>query len=138
MSVFVHNGVEITLNESSGKFSAAINGERVTSASLSAIKKKIDKPAEFQPFPAIVMDFGGAKDVFIVRKKKLKAASWRAKFSWVDDKGREYGAVIPSTQEAKDAIAKWKETRDRNKAEIERLNDEIDEAREAIPAVPFE
>ena len=136
MSKFTHNGIEITLNESSGKFSAVVNGEKIISTSLAGIKKKIDKPAEFEPFKALVFKWCELREITIVRKKIGRPKTYgRQEKKWIDENGAEYFFATPDTQEARDAIDRWRRVKEKNKAEIEHLEAEINAAYERIPTM---
>lgn len=52
MSNFEYKGTKISL-DSNGEFTAKINSEFITKASLAALKKKIDASKTFEPFDAL-------------------------------------------------------------------------------------
>ena len=130
-TTFKHNGVEITLNEKTGKFTAQTASGPITSASLDSIKKKLDNAGVFTQFKAFYLEgysydrlvectvLGICKD----RSRNYPRAMWRT------DKGDMY-AVYADTPENRKAIEAYVALR----KEHARIKEEQDKAQHAALA----
>lgn len=62
---FEHNGIKIDILPS-GKFTATVEGEELTAASLVSLKKKLDGRKPFQGFPALRLRYGKIYEIRVV------------------------------------------------------------------------
>lgn len=130
-----HNGIEITFNERTGRFSAQDKyGQIVKSASLAGIKKALDKVAVTESFTAWI-EFSYSRTtahrkVTVIGIKQPRKNEWQGKQKWVLDNGELRATVYADTPENIAALAnlvavrvrheaEYKEIRDRHTAEIQ-------------------
>lgn len=123
-ATFNHNGVEILLL-ANGKFAAQTPTGRITAASLDAIKKRLDKPAEFEPFKAFYFSSWGKQ--IIVECTVIGIAKSRKKYEadkFITDKG-ERQSVFADTPENRAAAQAYLDMRERH-IQIRRQQDEAE------------
>lgn len=131
MSAFTHKGVPITLMPN-GKFTADTPNGKVTAASLDAIKKRLDKPAEFAPFAAFLIKGWNEKkikDVTVIGT--VKARRKYHSDEWQTDDGA-VNAVYADTPENRAAAQAYIDTIKRVTATKMALDDELRAAEAAI------
>lgn len=139
MAKFTHEGVEIELIESSGKFVATVSGKRVVKDSLAAIKKFIDKDKSsgFVPFTVLCYEdregvkIPGLKHIRRVKiiGKKPAGRGYRNPAQWITEEKREIGGGW--TKVYKDCpevieLLKADEKNDMEKREAEEKFDKIE------------
>jgi len=96
---YTYRDIKITVNESA-QFCARVNGKDIKSASLAAIKKRIDTTKSFEPFDALTLNWHYVgkhtiEKVTIANSKAPKARySWSNKLLYITTQGKE----IPETQ----------------------------------------
>lgn len=107
---YEHKGIKIAFDADKGQFSARIAGEFVKAASLSAIKKRIDKSETFEQFAALVRPRGwGSRSEFervtiVGIKKPVGKQSWSNTTKWIDSNGHEYEIAHPDTPDNEAAL----------------------------------
>lgn len=114
MATFEHKGVTISMEDSSGRFTAAINGRFARFPSLAAAKKKIDAANEFVPFPALDMEYSTIVEFTVTGIEKARGrSSWSNPDVWICDDKKPRRAVYPlaAREVLKKIIAHKAETR---------------------------
>lgn len=121
---FTHNNVVITLKPD-GKFKASINDTVVTSSSLDAMKKKIDKAQVFESFPAFVKEYSSITTFDVVGVvRNPKRTGWCAPshvWKCSDKKLREQ--VYDDTPDNRAGIAAYQAALKATEDEIARLRE---------------
>lgn len=69
---FEHNGIKIDILPS-GKFTATVEGEELTAASLVSLKKKLDERKTFQGFPALRLRHGKIYEIRVVGEARSQS-----------------------------------------------------------------
>lgn len=132
-----HNGVTITIDERTGKFSAFVNGETIETTSLAGMKKKLDGANAFEQFSALIEGrWGNAyKPVTVVGIKKPRAnASWRDEPEWKLSDGDTTRTVYADTPENRAALDARKELFGRQNKEREEMRERHEKERHEADA----
>lgn len=96
-----HNGIKVTLDEASAKFTATVNGRKLTAPSFDAMKRQLGKLGAFKPFPVIrahgwrgekkleianVVGLGGTRrSKYITPVPTWKVNKWGDTYSVIED-----------------------------------------------------
>lgn len=146
MSTFKHAGVDITLDPTTGRFTALLSGKSVTTPSFDAMKKKIDgdEKSKFKQFTALK---DGGKypgreryvKVLIVGIKRSRANSFRGEDHWITSTGESLATVYADTPESlrllkeRDAL---REQHQKDKDAMDKLHREQRAHADSMLAVP--
>lgn len=150
MATFTHKGIEITLDEKRGDFSATIGGKRERAASLSAIKARIDKAKTpvFEPWDGLreggtwdkgnaVVSVGG---VCLVPVRIVGIEKTRCGMEWRSESGRVFGvhSVLRDTPEQRALWQQFQTERQFAESERDRLRQIADATKEKLdyPKIP--
>lgn len=127
MSKFVHKGVEITITPG-GAFTAVVGGKTIMAPSLPAMRKKLDKAAEFESFSAFVHTYGGQIKRFRVTgvRNNPRKDHWNP-LLFVCDDGENRSRVYPDTPENVAAHEAYETARKAHEAEWARLDNQLRE-----------
>lgn len=126
-----HNGVKIFLTPG-GAFTADVNGKHESRPSVQALKKLIEKKAQFEPFSALreggrYGQPGHIESFLIVGSKKNPRRSHMTEHLWIDDKGNTHAYVDVDTPENRLAMQAVIDKRAANKVIEQRLEMELRE-----------
>ena len=110
-----HEGIPITFNERSAKFSAVRDGKTYSSPSVQGVKNAMDKDKNnaFKSFKALVWSPGWRSqgdfhEVMIVGTKKPRSNSRHGKDEgWIDNKSLEHRSVMEDTPANREAIKEF-------------------------------
>lgn len=143
MAEFTHAGIEITFNETNGKFSATYKGKKLIKASFYSMKAAIDAGinSDFTPFTALKMERGyGGNKLIPVKVVGMIQVRRRGKYEpkFIDDKDLSYWELYVDTADNLAAIkavaAHEKETKRLNDLRL----DEVIKLEEKIKVIKVE
>lgn len=127
---FEHNGIKIDILPS-GKFTATVEGEELTAASLVSLKKKLDERKTFQGFPALRLRHDKIYEIRVVGK----ARSQSGVRYWKCSNGETWYTVYADTPENRAALRAFLEQAEANNQEAARRNAELRATLAAIPTI---
>lgn len=142
MSTYQHKETKIEFDAARAKFTATVNGKRLTSGSLDAIKKQIDAAmvSAFEPFSAI--DFGNSKirsfRVVAIAKgthRRYGATPFTFECEGLNHWEGNQTQVIIDTPENRKIVAAYLKRSKEIKAEEDRLEKEMDALRDSLPYI---
>lgn len=142
MAKFTHEGVEIELIESSGKFVATVGGKKVVKGSLAAIKKAInkDKLDAFVPFTVLYWTkYDGEKIAGLKRYRRVKiigkrpaGRGYRNPAQWITEGGREIGGGWNVCHKDCSEVIELLKADEKNRAEQKAAKDKFDKIEQTI------
>lgn len=135
VSQYEHKGVKINFEVVRARFCADLNGTRIFAPSLDSMRKKIEEhqAMKFEAFDIIDARYDSVDSVRII---DLRRSTYGSKnFVFVNGEGREYTHVTPHTPKNMEMVKASLQLTKANRAKIEKLNAEIEKARNAIPFV---